>query len=129
MQSESISPSTTIPTKRRGTPMSDLTSGDLTRRHCTACAPGTPALPEAQVEEYLRELPGWERRGNEISKALKFQNYYETIAFVNAIAWISHREDHHPDLEVGYNRLRIRYSTHSVGGLSENDFICAAKAE
>jgi 4a-hydroxytetrahydrobiopterin dehydratase len=51
------------------------------------------------------------------------------MAFVNASAWISHREDHHPDLEVGYNKCRVRYSTHSIGGISENDLICAAKVE
>jgi 4a-hydroxytetrahydrobiopterin dehydratase len=59
----------------------------------------------------------------------QFKNYYETMAFVNAVAWVAHREDHHPDLEVGYNKCTVRYSTHSVGGLSENDFICAAKVD
>ena len=67
--------------------------------------------------------------GKEISKTYQFANYYETLAFVNATAYISHREDHHPDLEVGYNKCRVRYSTHSVGGLSQNDLICAAKVE
>jgi 4a-hydroxytetrahydrobiopterin dehydratase len=64
-----------------------------------------------------------------ISRVFKFSNYYETIAFVNALAWIAHREDHHPDLEVGYNRCTVNYSTHSVGGLSKNDFICAARVD
>jgi len=61
--------------------------------------------------------------------SFRFKNYYQTIAFVNALAWIAHREDHHPDLEVGYNRCVVHYSTHSVGGLSENDFICASKID
>jgi len=74
-------------------------------------------------------LSGWERKGGEIAKQFSFKNYYETMAFVNATAWISHRQDHHPDLEVGYNKVRVLYSTHSVGGLSENDFICAAKID
>jgi len=60
-------------------------------------------------------------------KLYPFKNYYETMAFVNALAWIAHREDHHPDIEVGYNRCHVRFSTHSIKGLSENDCICAAK--
>ena len=81
------------------------------------------------MAELLRQVPGWERAGGEISRSYKFKNYYETMAFVNAAAWVSHREDHHPDLEVGYNACRVRYSTHSVGGLSESDFASAAKVE
>src|SRR2546423_7410592 len=83
----------------------------------------------SQVVEQIKKLPGWEKKGDAIRKVIPFKNYYETMAFVNATAWVSHREDHHPDLEVGYNTCRVRYSTHSVGGLSENDFICAAKLE
>ena len=58
-----------------------------------------------------------------------FKNFHETMAFVNALAWIAHEQDHHPDLEIGYKHCLVRYSTHSIGGLSENDFICAAKIE
>ncbi len=105
------------------------TVSDLLKKHCAACTPGTPPLSEAHVRSILSELPGWELTGKEIAKTYKFSNYYETLAFVNATAWISHREDHHPDLEVGYNKCRVRYSTHSIGGLSENDLICAAKVE
>ena len=75
----------------------------------------------------LRHLPGWEHGGGEIARTFKFKNYYETMAFVNAVAWVAHGEDHHPDMEVGYNKCGVRFSTHSVGGLSENDFISAAK--
>ena len=102
---------------------------DLASRKSAPIAKGTPPLDERRVADLLRQLPGWEHVGGQIAKAFKFKNYYETIAFVNAAAWVSHREDHHPDLEVGYNACRVRYSTHSVGGLSENDFICAAKLE
>lgn len=102
----------------------------LARRNCKDCAGGAAArLDDARVEEFLKQLPGWARAGGEIAKTFSFKSYYETIAFVNATAWVSHREDHHPDLEVGYNRCRVRYSTHSAGGLSESDFICAAKIE
>ncbi len=86
-------------------------------------------LSDDVVDQRLKSMSGWQRQGGEISKTFSFKNYYETMAFVNATAWVSHREDHHPDLEVGYNKCRVRYSTHSVGGLSENDFICAAKLE
>src|SRR5687767_8536498 len=89
----------------------------------------TIALPAEKAAELLNLLPGWELIGGEIAKIYRFKNYYETIAFVNAVAWVSHAQDHHPDMEVGYNKCRVRYSTHSVGGLSENDFICAAKLE
>jgi 4a-hydroxytetrahydrobiopterin dehydratase len=64
-----------------------------------------------------------------IHRTFRFQSHYASIAFVNAVAWISHREDHHPDMAVGYNTVTVSYSTHSVGGLSENDFICAAKID
>ena len=64
-----------------------------------------------------------------ITKTYEFKNYYQTMAFVNAAAWISHREDHHPDMTVGYNKCRVDYSTHAINGLSENDFICAAKLD
>ena len=90
----------------------------------------TPSkLGDEQIATRLPKLPGWERHGNEISKTFRFKNYYETLAFVNASAWISHREDHHPDLEVGYNACKVRYSTHSAGGISEKNFDCAAKVE
>src|SRR3954447_16934093 len=107
-----------------------MAATDLVRKHCTPWEKGTPPLAADAVARLLADLPGWESAGGrEIAKTYPFKNYYETIAFVNAVAWVSHREDHHPDLEVGYNRCRVRYSTHSVGGLSENDFICAAKVE
>ena len=102
---------------------------DLLKKHCTPLAPNTPPLNEPAVRAALADLPGWQLANNEIAKTYKFKNYYETLAFVNATAFISHREDHHPDLEVGYNKCRVRYSTHSVGGLSQNDLICAAKVE
>jgi len=77
----------------------------------------------------LADLPGWElvEDGQAISRNFKFTDYYRTLAFVNAIAYIAHRQDHHPDLGVHYDHCVVRYSTHDVGGLSENDFICAAK--
>ena len=102
---------------------------DLKKKHCKPCEGGVPPLDRQEIDHLLKDLAGWILVGNELVKAFDFSNYYETMAFVNATAWVSHQEDHHPDLEVGYRQCRVRYSTHAIGGLSENDFICAAKID
>ena len=102
---------------------------NLAKRKCKPCEGGVAPYTAAEAEELLRELRGWIVEDCMLVKVYPFQNYYQTMAFVNALAWISHREDHHPDLAVGYNKCRIEYSTHAIGGLSENDFICAAKCD
>lgn len=102
---------------------------DLAAKHCKPCEGGTSSLSKESLDILLRSLLGWEQVDGSIVKRFEFKNYYQTIAFVNAVAWIAHSEDHHPDLEVSYRFCRVRYSTHAVGGLSENDFICAAKVE
>lgn len=109
--------------------MSDLVP--LAQAHCLPRRGSEHKLSEARVRELLPEVPGWElvEDGHALSKTFSFANYYETMAFVNALAYMAHREDHHPDLGVHYNRCVVRFSTHDVGGLSENDFICAAKTE
>jgi len=87
-------------------------------------------LTANEAKELLAQVPGWEMLdagGGELRRTFQFKNYYEAAAFVNATAWISHREDHHPDIELNYNSATLKYSTHSAGGLTENDFICAAK--
>jgi len=99
---------------------------DLLAKHCD---PKSPALSEEQVKRYLADVKGWERAGKQISKTFSFKDYYHTMAFVNALAYVSHQQDHHPDLEVGYNKCVVHYSSHDAGGLSENDFICAAHAD
>jgi len=101
----------------------------LTSNSCKPCEGGVPPLEQAEIDRLLKELPGWEQSDKELRKTYSFRNYYETMAFVNATAWVSHHEDHHPDLEVGYRQCRVRYTTHAIGGLSENDFICAAKID
>lgn len=104
---------------------------DLTAKHCVPCEGGVAPIEVGEARKMLGELDDWtlDEAGKEIERTFAFKNYYETMAFVNALAWIAHREDHHPDLEVGYNRVRVRFSTHAIGGLSENDFICAAKID
>lgn len=104
----------------------------LRDRRCTACAPGTPALSPDRASELLGQLaPDWRlsEDGGSLKRSFGFEDFYRTMAFVNAVAWIANAEDHHPDLELGYNYCRVTFSTHSVGGLSENDFICAAKVD
>ncbi len=102
---------------------------DLTNKSCKPCEGGVPPLNAAEVGAMLKQLDGWTVAGSVISKTYSFKNYYQTMAFANATAWISHREDHHPDLTVGYNKCRVDYTTHAINGLSENDFICAAKLD
>jgi 4a-hydroxytetrahydrobiopterin dehydratase len=87
------------------------------------------AVSDERVRKALATLPGWQRAGAAIEKTYAFKNYYETMAFVNATAWVSHATDHHPDLMVGYNRCRVSYTTHDAGGLSEKDLQCAARVE
>ena len=104
---------------------------DLKSRHCKPCEGGVEPLDELQAGELLRALVEWElgADGKEIRKEFGFKNFYRTMSFVNAIAHIANTEGHHPDLEVGYSRCLVRYTTHAIGGLSENDFICAARID
>ncbi|MBA2591039.1 MAG: 4a-hydroxytetrahydrobiopterin dehydratase [Gammaproteobacteria bacterium] len=101
----------------------------LAGRRCKPCEGGTPRLSAAEVQALLRDTPGWrlDEPGGTIRKVYPFRNYYETMAFANAVAFVAHREDHHPVMIVGYRQCEVRYTTHAISGLSENDFICAAK--
>jgi len=102
---------------------------ELARKKCVPCEGGVAPLTPEQVRPMLKGLQGWALDGKTIAKTYQFKNYYETMAFVNAAAWVSHREDHHPDMLVGYNQCRVSYVTPAIDGLSENDFICAAKLD
>jgi 4a-hydroxytetrahydrobiopterin dehydratase len=97
------------------------------------CRHQKTALSETETASYLAAINGWSYQEGQIVKTFSFQNFHETMAFINAVAYIMHSEDHHPELIVHYNRCTIRSNTHSVnnrqGGLSENDFICAAKID
>lgn len=89
-----------------------------------------PALTPAAMQPLLGQLDdGWALADGRLSKTFKTADFHRTMALVNAIAWIAHEQDHHPDLQVGYNRCTVQWSTHSVGGLSINDFICAARID
>lgn len=105
---------------------------DLAKKHCKPCEGGVPALDLAAAVKLKEELDRrWRlvRDGQAIEAVFEFDNYYQTTAFVNAVAWISHTTDHHPDIAFGYKQATITYWTHAVNGLSENDFICAAKVD
>jgi len=93
------------------------------------CQPKVDPLQAADLTVLQAQTPGWQIEDGKLVKTFRFANYHETLAFVNASAWVSHHEDHHPELTVTYNVCRIAYDTHSVNGLSRNDFICAAKLE
>ena len=103
----------------------------LTEKTCKPCEGGVKPLSAVEARDMLGQLNGWALNDDNkiIQQDFRFKNYYQTMAFVNAMAWIAHQEDHHPDIEVGYNHCLINYSTHAIGGLSENDFICAAKID
>lgn len=100
----------------------------LKTMHCQPLD-GQAPMNEVQISAHLARVPGWALVDGAIQKTFRFDDFHRTMAFVNALAWIAHREDHHPDLHVGYNRCTVRYSTHAVGGISVNDFICAARAD
>ena len=106
-----------------------MSAADLAHKKCRPCEGGVSPLAPSEAGMLLGQLKGWQLDNNAICKQYEFTDYYQTMAFVNAVAWMAHREDHHPDLTVGYNRCRVEYSTHAIGGLSENDFICAAKVD
>ncbi|MFN4148269.1 MAG: 4a-hydroxytetrahydrobiopterin dehydratase [Rhodocyclaceae bacterium] len=86
-------------------------------------------LNEEEIAARLSTLDGWQRNGNAIVKTYRFADYHETMAFVNAVAWIAHRSDHHPDLAVGYDQCRLSFTTHSAGGLTDKDFANAARID
>lgn len=100
---------------------------NLLESRCTA---QPHAFGEAELRDHLAQLPGgWRVETGALEKQFSFANWLETLAFVNALGWTCHIEDHHPDLAVGYDRCRVRFATHSAGGITVNDFICAAKAD
>ena len=103
------------------------TLDQLLQAHCQPLSSG--AMTDAELEGQLRVLPDWRFERGAITRTFRFADYHVTLAFVNALAWVAHAEDHHPELIVGYNRCEVRFSTHSVGGITRNDFICAAKAD
>ncbi len=102
---------------------------DLAAGKCQPCEGGVLPLPAERAVQLLAQLEGWAIQDNRLVKTFRFPDHYQTMTFVNAVAWISHQQGHHPVLTVGYNTCRVEYWTHAVNGLTESDFICAAKVE
>ena len=107
--------------------MSDVCN--LTDKHCAPCEGGVEALDRKTAENMLVDLPGWELSddGKLISRRFEFPGFFRTMAFINAMAWVVNNENHHPDFSAGYNYCQMGFTTHAIDGLSENDYICAAR--
>ena len=106
-----------------------MAESDFVAKHCIPCSLHTPALNENEIKQRLQKLNSWIYAEGAISREFRFKNYEETTAFVNAVAWIAHREDHHPDICFGYHTCWVSFKTHKINGMSENDFIAAAKVD
>jgi 4a-hydroxytetrahydrobiopterin dehydratase len=106
-----------------------MTREELAQGRCVPLSGASHRLDASRLAAHMALLPGWRRDGNAIAKSFDFAGYEATLAFVSAVARIAQEQDHHPDIAFGYNRCSVAWSTHSVGGISLNDLICAAKIE
>ena len=102
---------------------------ELNQTKCKPCEGDSAPLKREQIQQLLSTCRDWtlNESGTCIHRNFTFKGFYKTMSFVNAIAWLANQDQHHPDMEVGYNYCNVKYTTHAIGGLSENDFICAAK--
>ncbi|MET0533324.1 MAG: 4a-hydroxytetrahydrobiopterin dehydratase [Steroidobacter sp.] len=105
---------------------------ELAAQHCKPCEGGIAPLAADEARALMKQLSSaWQLAADarSIRGEWKFKNFYRAMSFANAVAHLANSEDHHPDLEVGYGYCRMTYNTHAIGGLSQNDFICAAKVD
>ncbi len=117
--------------------MSNANDDTLVNKKCVPCHGGVSALNAAESQKLLGRLlngggaDGWKivEDGKALKREFKFADFYRAMSFVNAVAHVANAEDHHPDIECGWGYVRIRYQTHAIDGLHENDFICAAKID
>ncbi len=100
---------------------------DLTQKKCVPCEGGMPAMSDEEARELLAQVLGWRLADKKITRQFKFKNFQETMKFVNQVAEIAEQEGHHPDMHVHWGSVELEFTTHTIGGLSENDFIMAAK--
>jgi len=102
---------------------------DLTDKHCKPCEGGVEPMNRAEAEAMMDQVPGWELSDDAttLTRRFEFKGFYKCVSFINAMAWIANSENHHPDFSAGYNYCEVNFTTHAIDGLSENDFICAAK--
>jgi 4a-hydroxytetrahydrobiopterin dehydratase len=108
-----------------------MTATDLSAQHCQPMKGLQHALDAEKVTALLKQLPGWQLNDDKraIIKDFKFDDFRQTLGFINAVGFMANHEDHHPDIEAGYGHCQLLWSTHDVGGLSLNDFICAARVD
>ena len=99
----------------------------LTQRHCVPCEGGTPPMDPDTAREMMEQVPGWELGDNKLTRRFKFRDFAEAMAFVNRVADLAEAEGHHPDIHISWNRVRLDLTTHAIKGLSDNDFIMAAR--
>jgi 4a-hydroxytetrahydrobiopterin dehydratase len=99
----------------------------LTQRHCVPCEGGTPPMDPDTAREMIEQVPGWELGDNKLTRRFKFRDFAEAMAFVNRVASLAEAEGHHPDIHISWNRVRLDLTTHAIKGLSDNDFIMAAR--
>ena len=102
---------------------------DLTQKRCVPCEGGVPPLEKGEVDRLLTQVPGWSLSKKWITKEFSFKNFVEAMKSVNRVADLAEQEGHHPDIHIHYNKVRFDIWTHAIGGLSENDFILAAKID
>lgn len=112
----------------------NLLNPELLSLNCVPYSKDDPSLSNSEIKNLLNKVSNWNIEPSSshletpcIYKDFKFKNYFQTIAFVNAVAWVAHQQDHHPEMTINYNTCHIEFTTHSINGLSLNDFICAAK--
>ena len=103
-------------------------TNDLSQKRCVPCEGGMPPLPEDKVQELIKQVPDWSLEEGKVIRKFQFKNFREAIDFVNKVAELAESENHHPNISVyGWNKVKLTFFTHAVKGLSENDFIMAAK--
>jgi len=102
---------------------------DFSNKHCVPCEGGVDSIERDSAEKMLADVTGWTLSddGKMISRRFEFKGFLSTMSFINAMAWLVNRENHHPDFSAGYNYCDVGFTTHAIDGLSENDFICAAR--
>ena len=99
----------------------------LSKGHCVACEAGTPPMPLEEAREIIDQVQGWELEENKLARRFRFKDFASAMAFVNKVAEVAEAEGHHPDIYISWNRVRLDLTTHAIKGLSQNDFIMAAK--
>jgi len=100
---------------------------ELKEKKCVPCEEGGEPLPENKVKEFLKKVPNWDLKGKKIERIFEFTDFKESMQFVNKVANVAEEQGHHPDFHIQYNKVILELWTHSMNGLSENDFVIAAK--